>query len=221
MPPKAPSKSAKQPTQVSLTTPGLGRRQENKREKHLRIAAAAWALFKTKGFEATTTTQVAQKAKVAKGTLFLYAPDKDELVFLVMHDRLAERSDALFASLPRAAPLLEQLLHLFGGLCRLYGESGEVGRRFVRALPGATGPNAARVNMLTFSFLHRVAALISDAQARGEVRAAVEPLRAAQNLFALYFAGVLLWVSRMLPVEAVIEPFLRESFALQLDGLRA
>ena len=54
-----------------------GRREQNKLEKRARIIAAARALFKHKGFDATTTQEIAAAASVASGTIFTYARTKE------------------------------------------------------------------------------------------------------------------------------------------------
>src|SRR6185503_10345371 len=74
--------------EMTAKKPALGRREQNKLEKRERVRRAAWDLFTTKGFDATTTKDVAERADIATGTLFLYASDKKDLLFLVMHDRL-------------------------------------------------------------------------------------------------------------------------------------
>lgn len=200
--------------------PELSRREAKKEDKRARIVEAAWSLFTDRGIDATTTADIARRAGIAKGTLFLYATGKDDLIFLLMHDRLADVSDSAFASVPRKAQLIEQLLHVFGALYGLYDRSGEIGRRFVKVLPGAQGENAAKVNALTFAFLHRVAALIIEAQARGEVRSDAEPMIAAQAVFALYFSGVLSWLQGFLTLDGAKE-VLRHSLDLLVRGLHA
>ena len=68
----------------------LGRREQNKVEKRGRIIAAARALFMHKGFEATTSQEIADAASVAAGTVFTYAKTKDDLLILVFHDEILE-----------------------------------------------------------------------------------------------------------------------------------
>ena len=48
----------------------LGQRERNKRDKLRRIKAAAWELFLDKGYDATTTREIAVKAGVGLGTVF-------------------------------------------------------------------------------------------------------------------------------------------------------
>lgn len=194
-------------------------RDRRKEEKRTRLRDAAWELFCSQGYEATTTKQIAARAGVASGTLFLYARDKADLLFLVFHDRLAAAVDEGMRTLPQA-PLLDQLVHLFGGFIRVYEQAPHVARWFVKELPGADGPNAQIANRLTFALLHHVAGLIQQAQARGEIAPDVAPELLAQNLFALYFFTLLAWLGGMITLQMTL-PHMRSSFALQLRGLAA
>ena len=202
-----------------MTEPELGLRERNRLEKQKKISAAALALFSSKGVEATTLSEVARKAGVAKGTVFLYAPDKTDLIHLVMHDVLESTVDQAFATLPKRVTLVPKLLHVFGELFRMYERNGSLGREFVRSLPGATGPNAQRVNALTFGFMHRVGGLILEAQGAGEVRADVPPLLVAQNVFALYFMGVMGWLGGMVSIEEALDPMLSSALGLLMTGI--
>ena len=58
----------------------IGRAERNKRDKRERLIRAARELFKTKGFQATTTSEIAELADVAKGTLFFHAKSKEGLL---------------------------------------------------------------------------------------------------------------------------------------------
>ena len=200
--------------------PTLTRREQQKLDKRERIRDAAWELFTTVGYEDTTTKAVAARADIASGTLFLYASDKRDLLCLVMHDRLATVVDARFETLPRGAPLLEQLMHVFRGLFQMYGEHSNVAAAFVRYFPGATGPNGQKVNALTFAFLHRIAHLVREKQARGEVGADVDPMQAAVNIFGLYYGALTSWLSGFVTLEAALDPSLKHALALQIRGFR-
>ena len=194
-------------------------RDDRKEDKRARLRDAAWFLFRKKGFAATTTKEIAARAGVASGTLFLYARDKADLLFLVFHERLSAAVDEGLRTLPDA-PLLEQLLHLFGGFFRVYEEAPEVARAFVKELPGADGPNAQQTNTLTMSLLVHVAGLVERAAKRGELQGDVPPMLLAQNAFALYFFALLSWLSGITTLETSLDPLLRSSLELQLRGLR-
>ena len=196
-------------------------REDGKRDKRARIADAAWDLFSTEGFAGTTTKAVAERAGIAAGTLFLYAQDKDDLLCLVMHDRLADAVDRAFATMPRGVDFPARMIHVFGTFLDVYASNPAVGLPFVRALVSAQGPNGQKVNALTFALLHRLALHIREAQAAGEVSLEVDAFLAAQNLFCLYSGALLGWASGYVTMEFARNVGLTQSIALQMRGLHA
>ena len=52
-------------------------------EKQISILSAAIELFSEKGYEATATSEIAKKAKVAEGTIFRYYKTKKDLLFAI------------------------------------------------------------------------------------------------------------------------------------------
>ncbi len=219
---RAMSKVTPRPRRAAPPIPEpQGRREAQKLDKRERIQRAAWELFTTAGYDETTTKQIAARADVAAGTVFLYARDKPDLLCLVMHDRLAAAVDERFATLRRGEPLLEQLMHLFRGVFRSYGEHPAVAAAFVRIFPAADGPNGQRVRAFTFAFLHRLAQLVRDEQRRGAVAPDVDPMLAASNVFSLYYGALVAWISGIVTLEAALDPTLRAALALQIKGLRA
>jgi len=73
----------------SNKSPEPGLREKNKLEKRQRIRAAVRELFSKHGYETATLRQIAMRAHVGLGTLFNYAQDKRDLVFLIFNDELA------------------------------------------------------------------------------------------------------------------------------------
>ncbi|MBO3731541.1 TetR/AcrR family transcriptional regulator [Glycomyces niveus] len=68
----------------------VGRRERNKQEKLDRITTAASELFAERGVDEVTTQQIADKADIGTGTLFLYAKNKGELLLLVQNTTYAD-----------------------------------------------------------------------------------------------------------------------------------
>ncbi len=64
-------------------------RQRRKQARPQELLDAALALFAEKGFAATKSEQVAARAGVSKGTLYLYYPSKEELFKAVVRQNLA------------------------------------------------------------------------------------------------------------------------------------
>lgn len=75
---------------MPIASQPLGRRERNKQEKLDRITAAASELFAELGVEDVTTQQIADKADIGTGTLFLYAKTKGELLLLVQNAHYAK-----------------------------------------------------------------------------------------------------------------------------------
>ncbi|MFF5790604.1 TetR/AcrR family transcriptional regulator [Paeniglutamicibacter sp. NPDC012692] len=67
----------------------MGRRERNKQAKLDRIVAAARELFAEHGVDEVTTQQIADKADIGTGTLFLYVKSKGDLLLLVQNSGYA------------------------------------------------------------------------------------------------------------------------------------
>lgn len=65
--------------------------QRRKAERPQELLDAALALFVEKGFAATRAEEVARRAGVSKGTLYLYFESKEELLKAVIRERLSSR----------------------------------------------------------------------------------------------------------------------------------
>lgn len=70
---------------MSVASQPVGRRERNKQAKLERITAAASELFAEHGVDEVTTQQIADRADIGTGTLFLYARTKGELLLLVQN----------------------------------------------------------------------------------------------------------------------------------------
>lgn len=80
--------------------PATPAHQRRKAERPQELLDAALALFVEKGFAATKSEDVARRAGVSKGTLYLYYPSKEDLLKAVIEQRLSRQ---LVASAATAA----------------------------------------------------------------------------------------------------------------------
>jgi AcrR family transcriptional regulator len=89
-------------------------RQRRKEARPQELLDAALELFSQKGFAATRSEEVAARAGVSKGTLYLYYPSKEELLKAVIKQRLSSAIAEVAAQADRydgpSAGLLEELL---------------------------------------------------------------------------------------------------------------
>lgn len=73
----------------STPTPPAPTRRRRKEARPQELLAAALELFAEKGYAATRSEEVAVRAGVSKGTLYLYFPSKEELFKAVVRTNLA------------------------------------------------------------------------------------------------------------------------------------
>ena len=79
-----------------MTQPRYQRRKEDRPQE---ITAAAFAAFAEKGFTATKVEEVARRAGVSKGLLYLYFKTKEELFKAVIRNVVTPRVDELTRTL--------------------------------------------------------------------------------------------------------------------------
>jgi AcrR family transcriptional regulator len=84
---------------------------EEKEATRRRIVESAIALFRTRGFDATTTRDIARTASIATGTLFNYFDTKESLVASLAAEALA-KARCKFISQPTEASIEEELFGL-------------------------------------------------------------------------------------------------------------
>ncbi len=119
---------------MPLATPPVGRRERNKQVKLERITAAARELFTEHGVDDVTTQQIAEKADIGTGTLFLYAKTKGELLLLVQNSGYAdalEEGKAAAESIPDA---LDAVMAIVGPVVECNRVQIDNGRTYLREL---------------------------------------------------------------------------------------
>jgi AcrR family transcriptional regulator len=114
----------------------IGRRERAKQAKRERIMTAARELFAEHGVNGVTTQQIAERADVAIGTLYLYASTKAELLIMVQNDKFADAIDegltAANAVVGQALP--EPVVALIRPVVACIREQAENGRTYLHEL---------------------------------------------------------------------------------------
>lgn len=195
-----------------------GRRERKKAEKEAAIRDAAAALFREQGFEATTTQAVAERAGVAKGTVFLYATTKVDLVALVFAERIRRVATQALAAAPHP-DLVADLDALFARFFSMYAKERELARIFVRELAFASGDAQATRTSVDIAFLTGLAARFETHRARGTLRADVDARTAAFAAFALYLTTLMAWLASDTLKPKAARARLRAALELLVRGL--
>jgi AcrR family transcriptional regulator len=170
-----------------------GRRAAQKDAVRQRIVTAALALFQSKGFDATTTRQIATRAKLAEGTIFNYFETKEDIA-LHFFELEVDHAIAVVRGTPalRRAPLEEQLFALIQAQLEfLEPYQRFIGAAIVHALrPTSRLAFGLRALDLRNRYMAFVQELVAESRAipAGSVLTWVAPLG-----FWIYYLGILLY----------------------------
>ena len=196
-------------------------REQKKLQTRERIRAAAAELFTRHGYGAATMRQIAKRAHVGLGTLFNYAEDKRDLVFLIFNEELNAVTDVALAA-PRAGqPFAEQLMAVFREHYHWLAAQPALARILLQELTFySSGKQAATFHGIRQRLISGIEALVRAAQERKEIRAREKPALIARHIFFVYSASLRWWIAEAEPDPERGVADLRRLLRLQIDGLR-
>jgi AcrR family transcriptional regulator len=119
---------------MSLASKTLGRRERNKQEKLDRIIAAASELFSVHGVDEVTTQQIADRADIGTGTLFLYAKTKGELLLLVQNSSYADALERGRAAAEKSPAVLDAVMAIVRPVVECNRKQIDNGRTYLREM---------------------------------------------------------------------------------------
>ncbi|MEE2036299.1 helix-turn-helix domain-containing protein [Nocardiopsis sp. CT-R113] len=111
-----------------------GRRERNKQQKLERITAAASELFAEYGVDEVTTQQIAERADIGTGTLFLYAKSKGELLLLVQNSHYSESLDRGIRDAEDTVDTLDAVMAIVRPIVECNRRQIENGRTYLREM---------------------------------------------------------------------------------------
>lgn len=193
-------------------------RERNKEAKQARIERAARKLFAKQGYESTTTRQIAARAGIGTGTLFVYFPEKRDLLFYLFANDVREVMAAAFDKLPRGR-LVDRVMSVFECFFDYYARDPALSRVLVKEMSWVTDRDRVASNTLTLELMNALAGLVSEAQRSGEVDKTITPQVAAYQFVALYFTSIMGWLGGALPSRDTQVSLLRGGLELMHRGL--
>ena len=199
----------------------LGRREQKKLETRERIRIAAADLFTRHGYGAATMREIAQRAHVGLGTLFNYAEDKRDLVFLIFNEELNAVTDVALAAPRPGQPLVDQLIAVFRVHYRWLATKPALARILLQELTFySSGKQAATFLGIRKRLIDGIEALVRAAQRARRIGSREDPAVIARLIFFVYSASLRWWIAapRPNPEKGVAD--LRRLLKLQSDGLR-
>ena len=119
---------------MSVAPQPVGRRERNKQAKLERITTAASELFSKHGVDEVTTQQIADKADIGTGTLFLYAKTKGELLLLVQNAQYAAALERGRADAETIPDVLDAVLSIVKPIVLCNRSQIDNGRTYLREM---------------------------------------------------------------------------------------
>ena len=196
-------------------------REKKKLETRERIRAAAAELFTRHGYAAATMRQIAGRAHVGLGTLFNYAADKRDLVFLIFNEELNAITDVALAAPRPGQPLAAQLAAVFAVHYRWLAGKPALARILLQELTFySSGKQAATFLGIRKRLIGGIEQLVRTAQDRGKISAREKPAVIARHIFFVYSASLRWWIVARKPRPGDGIADLRRLLRLQIEGLR-
>jgi AcrR family transcriptional regulator len=112
----------------------VGRRERNKQAKLERIMSAAIELFAEHGVDEVTTQQIAERADIGTGTLFLYARTKAELLLMVQNAQYAAALEQGRAAAESIPDVLDAVMSMVQQIVRCNRTQIDNGRTYLREM---------------------------------------------------------------------------------------
>jgi len=112
----------------------LGRRERNKLDKLERITTAARELFEDRGVDDVTTQEIADRADIGTGTLFLYAKSKGDLLLLVQNAMYADALEQGRADSAATVGVLEGVMAVVRPVVECNRKQVDNGRTYLREI---------------------------------------------------------------------------------------
>lgn len=195
------------------------RRERRKEETLSRIETVAWDLFRRRGYEATSTREIAEGADIAAGTFFNYFPEKRSLLIHLMQRQIDSATNRAFEAMAPST-LERELTELFAALTQCYAKERRLSRVFIKELLFTDGQRRTESAAWTFGLVKRISSLVERAQRRGELDPSIDPMEAAQQVFSTHYFGLVTWLGGTIPSRDAQEEQFRASLRLLLRGLR-
>jgi AcrR family transcriptional regulator len=199
----------------------LGLREQNKLEKRQRIRAAARELFSRHGYDSTTLRQIARRAHVGLGTLFNYAQDKRDLVFLIFNEELAEVTDKALGAVASDDSLLDQLLHIYKPHYEYFSKHPALSRLLLKELTFySEGKQAAAFQEIRGRLISGIEKAVRTAQQEQRIQSSEKAARVARQIFFISSGAIRWWIAGLSPHPREGLAELKRLLALQERGLQ-
>ena len=193
-----------------------GRRERRARETRRRIVLAALDLFTERGMDSVTVEEIADRADVARATVFNYFATKESLCHGIAQIQFETLQEALLENRLYAHSVGEKLTHVFRLMSELPGRNPDqcravLARSLSTMKPGEVPEHRKQIFLL-------IQKLVEEGQQSGELRKDAPSCELAGFLMGVHFHTTILWAFGF--VEGSLEERQARALRLALEGLR-
>jgi AcrR family transcriptional regulator len=198
----------------------VGLRERNRLDKLRRIKNAAAELFVSSGYDETTIRQVAARADVGLGTVFVYATTKRDLLFLTVNEDLETVVSQAAAARRADGFMLDSLLGLFRRYYEYFAREPALSRLCLREMTFyASGPEAKRFLRMRERLISLIETIVQSSMDRKEISTKEPASLVTWVIFAIYQVEIRRWLSsENLNIRSGLTS-LRKQLKLLIEGL--
>jgi AcrR family transcriptional regulator len=200
-------------TQAKAPRRKAARSVEAKQAKREEILRGAIDLFVRKGFFAGSMNELARELGVAKGTLYVYFESKETLWLAIVEqitEEIGRQLEPIFDAPHRP---LEKIERLARAIFEFYAQNLEICSIMIKIWASTDSSLEADMGewmrRMYGEYRERLAAILRDGIATGEVRPEIEPLSAASFVLALLDGLIIQWLAEpvLFNVEKCVQAF--------------
>lgn len=191
-------------------------REYQKKRRRDRIFQAAMALFRERGFQETTASDIAKAVHVSRGTFFNYFPYKEAVLLDYGSLLLSRLKEEVKRRLAQGVDPLEVLHYLFQEVASFTKAEKELVLPLLYELLNPD-PIRAKAAFEALPLGDLIAEVLRPLRERGVVRRDLSLERMGRTLADLYFLSALRWAAYT-PHRDLGEE-LKKSLALALEGI--
>lgn len=149
----------------------MGNREEKSKRQRNAILSAAVSVFSQKGFHKASVEEIANRAGIGKGTIYIYFDDKAQLFAAAVAEGIESIIAQLRAELESDLPFLQHLQRLVEKNVSLYLKYGDLTKIFHNELSnGIESKTRNQIEQVRNRYLEFIAETLADGHRRGYIR---------------------------------------------------
>lgn len=200
------------------------RRQRERERKEREIIDAARELFFQKGYDSTSVDEIAARLEIAKGSVYMYFSNKEELFYAVANDGMRIALEMYEEAVREARTGLDKLMAIGRAYIRFWSSHTDYRRLLHESVfkspLGSSGPRGKEMAATGEAVNELMVAVIRQGVHDGSIRRDVDPVRLAFVASSMV-DGMLQRMEKRQAGEEVREQMLSYAFELVREAVAA